>query len=103
MARWHPEKKDVLDALAAEILHNYGKGRAIVAIDGMDGAGKTHFADDLAIALTDVVSNLNAGPGVSIRPLILLELKLPAVEPTAEVKLAEEKVPLRIVPRGSLI
>ncbi|HAM28276.1 MAG TPA: uridine kinase [Microbacteriaceae bacterium] len=52
MARWAPAKKDQLDALAAEILHNYGSGRAIVAIDGFDGGGKTHFADDLAAAIT---------------------------------------------------
>ena len=47
---WQPQKNDVLDELAAEILHNYGKSRAIVAIDGVDGAGKTHFASDLAEA-----------------------------------------------------
>ena len=35
-------------ALAADILHNYGKGRAIIAVDGVDGAGKTRFADALA-------------------------------------------------------
>jgi len=51
MARWQPEKKDVLDALAAEIVALYAGGRVVVAIDGMDGAGKTHFADDLAVAL----------------------------------------------------
>ncbi|WP_167043738.1 uridine kinase [Salinibacterium sp. ZJ454] len=50
MATWAPAKRDILDALAAEILHNYGKGRAIVAIDGIDGAGTTEFADDLATA-----------------------------------------------------
>jgi uridine kinase len=49
--RWAPEKKDVLAALATEILHNYGKGRVIVAVDGIDGAGKTHFADALAAAM----------------------------------------------------
>jgi uridine kinase len=48
MARWTPQKTDVISALAAEILHNYGKGRAIVAVDGLDGAGKTRFADALA-------------------------------------------------------
>jgi uridine kinase len=48
MARWIPLKSDVLEALAADILHNYGKGRTIVAVDGMDGAGKTLFADSLA-------------------------------------------------------
>jgi uridine kinase len=52
MAKWQPEKKDVLDALAAEIVALYVGGRVVVAIDGMDGAGKTHFADDLAVALT---------------------------------------------------
>jgi uridine kinase len=44
MAQWKPEKTDVLDALAAEILHNYGRGRVIVAVDGVDGAGKSTFA-----------------------------------------------------------
>jgi uridine kinase len=53
MARWTPQKKDVLAALADDILHNYGRGRAIVGIDGVDGAGKSHFAADLVEALTD--------------------------------------------------
>jgi uridine kinase len=52
MARWTPQKTDVIAALAADILHNYGKGRAIVAVDGVDGAGKTHFADALAEELS---------------------------------------------------
>ena len=52
MARWQSEKKDVLDALAAEIVALYTGGRVVVAIDGMDGAGKTHFANDLAVAFT---------------------------------------------------
>ncbi|MBG6214667.1 MAG: hypothetical protein LH475_13795 [Cryobacterium sp.] len=37
-----------LRTLAAEILHNYGRGRTIVAIDGTDAAGRAAFADDLA-------------------------------------------------------
>jgi uridine kinase len=41
-------KSELLAGLADEILHNYGKGRAIVAVDGLDGAGKTRFADALA-------------------------------------------------------
>jgi len=53
MTRWTPQKKDVLAALADDILHNYGRGRAIVAIDGVDGAGKTRFAADLVQALID--------------------------------------------------
>lgn len=49
MTRWAPQLTDVLDALAAEILHNYGKGRAIVAVDGF--VGTSEFADHLADAL----------------------------------------------------
>jgi uridine kinase len=41
-------RSEVVAALAEEILHNYGKGRAIIAVDGLDGAGKTRFADALA-------------------------------------------------------
>lgn len=48
MARFTPLKRDVLDSLADEFLHNYGKGRTFLAVDGVDGAGKTHFADALA-------------------------------------------------------
>lgn len=44
-------KSEVIAALAEEILHNYGKGRAIIAVDGLDGAGKTRFADALATQL----------------------------------------------------
>ena len=44
-------KSEVIAALSDEILHNYGKGRAIVAVDGLDGAGKTVFADALAAQL----------------------------------------------------
>lgn len=51
MARWTPLKKDVLEALADEVLHNYGHGRTIVAVDGVDGSGKGEFAADLATAL----------------------------------------------------
>jgi uridine kinase len=44
-------KSELIAALGDEILHNYGKGRAIVAVDGLDGAGKTLFADALAAQL----------------------------------------------------
>jgi uridine kinase len=37
-----------LRELVTEIARNYGRGRTIVAVDGIDGAGKTAFADDLA-------------------------------------------------------
>jgi uridine kinase len=48
MARWAPLKKDQLEALASEILHNYGRGRTMVAVDGASDAGMRQFADDLA-------------------------------------------------------
>lgn len=48
MAQWTPLKRDTLDSLADEFLHNYAKGRTIIAIDGIDGAGKTMFADAFA-------------------------------------------------------
>lgn len=37
-----------LRSLADEILHNYGRGRTVVAIDGPVRSGKTEFGDDLA-------------------------------------------------------
>jgi uridine kinase len=51
MALQVQSKSEVIADLADEILHNYGKGRAIVAVDGVDGAGKTRFADALAAQL----------------------------------------------------
>ncbi|CAN5319504.1 hypothetical protein BH11ACT5_BH11ACT5_14020 [soil metagenome] len=48
MAQWTPLKRDTLDSLADEFLHNYAKGRTLLAVDGIDGAGKRPFADDLA-------------------------------------------------------
>jgi uridine kinase len=44
-------RKTVIRELAAEIRHNYSEGRVIVAVDGMDGAGKTEFANALAAEL----------------------------------------------------
>ena len=46
--RWTPLKRDVLDSLADEFMHNYRKGRTFLAVDGIDGAGKQPFADALA-------------------------------------------------------
>ncbi|WP_411699921.1 uridine kinase [Conyzicola sp.] len=51
MTPWQPEKKDVLSALADDILHNYGKGRTVVAIDGVDVSGTGDFGDDLAASM----------------------------------------------------
>ncbi len=51
MARWAPERRDTMKALAEELLQHYAHGRVVVAVDGADGAGKTVFADDLATEL----------------------------------------------------
>jgi len=51
MTRWVPQKKDVLASIAEEYLHNYGRGRTILAVDGADTAATALFADDLATAL----------------------------------------------------
>jgi len=48
MARWTPLKRDVLDSIADEFLHNYSKGRTLLAVDGLDGVGQSSFADALA-------------------------------------------------------
>lgn len=48
MARWTPAKRDVLDAVADEFLHNYGKGRTLLAVDGGEDECTRAFADDLA-------------------------------------------------------
>lgn len=53
MARWQPAKKDVLDALADEILHNYPSGRVIIAVDGDVSSGGVGLADDLATTFTE--------------------------------------------------
>lgn len=48
MARPEPLLKDQLKSLAEEIVHNYGHGRTLVAVDGRHGAGQQQFADGLA-------------------------------------------------------
>ncbi|TQL48458.1 uridine kinase [Homoserinimonas aerilata] len=53
MERWAPQKKDTMEALANEILHNYAHGRVIVGVDGRSGSGAAGFADDLAVALKE--------------------------------------------------
>jgi len=39
---------EFLRSLTTEILHNYGRGRQIVAVGGNESSGRTAFADDLA-------------------------------------------------------
>jgi uridine kinase len=58
MATWAPAKKDTLEALATEILHSYGVGRTIIAIDGASGPATAVFADELAAALRGVGRNV---------------------------------------------
>ncbi len=53
MARWAPQKHDVLDALAEEILHNYSRGRAVVAIDAAGADASKAFAEDLAAVFAE--------------------------------------------------
>ncbi len=48
MTRWTPAQRETLDGLADEFLQHYARGRTTLAIDGIDGAGKTVFADALA-------------------------------------------------------
>jgi uridine kinase len=44
---------DFLRSLTAEIAHNYGKGRVIVAVDGVGGSGTAEFADGLAATMRE--------------------------------------------------
>jgi uridine kinase len=53
MMRWTPRKADTLAALAAEILHNYRRGRVVVGVDGLVGSGMLPFADALAAAIAE--------------------------------------------------
>jgi uridine kinase len=46
-------RNELLRALVAEVVHLYPAGRVIVAVDGIDGAGKTAFGDDLAAAFEE--------------------------------------------------
>ena len=48
MVIWAPARKDTIGSLADEILHNYSRGRIVVAIDGDSGSGTELFANGLA-------------------------------------------------------
>lgn len=49
-SRISPARRELLESLVREYAHHYGRGRTVLAVDGPDGAGKTSFADDLALA-----------------------------------------------------
>src|SRR5690349_24192440 len=53
MARWAPARADVIGEYADEVLRLFPQGRILIGIDGVDGAGKTTFARDLAAAVRD--------------------------------------------------
>ena len=44
--------------LRDEVRRQYRGGRVLLAVDGVDGAGKTHFAD--ALALVDGLARVDA-------------------------------------------
>ena len=46
-------RTEVVRGLSTEFLHNYGRGRTILAVDGSDGAGREAFADDLAAVMEE--------------------------------------------------
>lgn len=48
MTRWSPDQRATLDSIVDEFLQHYSRGRTMLAVDGIDGAGKTWFADALA-------------------------------------------------------
>lgn len=51
MARFSATKREVLDSIADEFLHNYAKGRTLIAVEGAQGAASSTFADALSVRL----------------------------------------------------
>jgi uridine kinase len=51
MPLYQATRSEVVTGIADEFLHNYGRGRTILAVDGPDGAGKSRFADELAATM----------------------------------------------------
>jgi uridine kinase len=49
-ASWTPEQKELYTRLADLMLRRNPRGRRLVAVEGRDGTGKTHFADALQVA-----------------------------------------------------
>jgi len=48
MMRWSPDQRATLDSIVDEFVQQYPRGRRLLAVDGIDGAGTTPFADLLA-------------------------------------------------------
>jgi len=70
VAHWAPAKNDTLEAIAREILHNYRRGRSIIAVDGIRGSGTAEFADALADALREHGTTRDGGPVEVVRASI---------------------------------
>jgi len=51
MARWAPERRDTIRAIAEQMQQNYPRGRVVVGVDGPDATTTVPFADDLATEL----------------------------------------------------
>lgn len=49
-ASWTPEQKELYTRLTELMVRRNPRGRRLVAVEGRDGAGKTHFADALQVA-----------------------------------------------------
>ena len=49
-ASWTPEQKQLYTHLAELMVRRNPRGRRLVAVEGRDGVGKTHFADALQVA-----------------------------------------------------
>lgn len=49
-ASWTPEQKELYTRLTELMLRRNPSGRRLVAVEGRDGTGKTHFADALQVA-----------------------------------------------------
>jgi uridine kinase len=50
LARLAPERRVLLEALVVELRERFPRGRVRIAVDGPTAAGKTTFADELAVA-----------------------------------------------------
>ena len=55
MPLYRASRAEVLSSLADEFLHNYGRGRAFLAVDGGPLADPVAFAQDLADDIAAVI------------------------------------------------
>ena len=74
MTKCAPSKADVFDDLVAEILRNYGSGRAAIAVDSISGAGAEQVAYDLVATFERVAHPASANPVAA--DLIVADIEL---------------------------